>query len=105
MHKLYNNTNASGNSRVSSDQFYGGELRDGPGVLTTIEWHECKLYKPFVFYDVQHGKEESSSSGFSWINEEEALCYRACASAVSESSIEKEGPKLPLFLLIGRKCR
>ena len=84
-----------------SDQFYGGELRDGPGVLKQNyrEWHECKLYKPFVFYDVQHGKEESSSSGFSWINEEEAAFAIELAHQLLKANpvLKRGGPKVAII--------
>ena len=84
-----------------SDQFYGGELRDGPGLLTQNyrEWHECKLYKPFVFYDVQHGKEESSSSGFSWVNEEEATFAVELAHQLLKANpvLKREGPKIAII--------
>jgi senataxin len=57
-----------------SDQFYNGELKDAAGLVerNSRPWHDCKLYKPFVFYDVKLGKEEPSHVGCSWVNHEEA---------------------------------
>jgi len=84
-----------------SEQFYGGELRDGPGLLKQNyrDWHECKLYRPFVFYDVQHGKEESSSSGFSWVNEEEAAFAVELAHQLLKANpiLKRGGPKVAII--------
>ncbi|EFN56459.1 hypothetical protein CHLNCDRAFT_57676 [Chlorella variabilis] len=53
--------------------FYGGGLRDGPGVAqdTRRPWHACPAFQPLVFIDVK-GTESVPSGSSSLVNEREA---------------------------------
>ena len=73
-----------------STQFYNNELEDGPKLKqkTKRKWHGNKLFRPFVFYDVE-GSEYRASNGASWANDEEA---RLVVSLVK--SLVKNFPEL-----------
>ena len=66
-----------------SRQFYDDRLVDAPrtAARTKRPWHQCALFKPFVFVDVHQGREyrPSGPDGASWANDEEA---EACVAMV-----------------------
>ena len=66
-----------------SRQFYDDRLVDAPrtAARTKRPWHQCALFKPFVFVDVHQGREyrPSGPDGASWANDEEA---EACVAIV-----------------------
>ncbi|KAI0761963.1 SEN1 N terminal-domain-containing protein [Trametes elegans] len=61
-------------SRLPSNLFYGGRLRDGPGMAdkTKRVWHTHPKFGTYRFFNVTSGLEESSGVGHSLINRTEA---------------------------------
>ncbi|KAF9516494.1 hypothetical protein BS47DRAFT_1483978 [Hydnum rufescens UP504] len=60
-------------SILPSKLFYNGRLRDGDDMARkrTMPWHSNTLFKPYQFFDVVDGREETSVKGHSQFNRAE----------------------------------
>ena len=60
-------------SILPSKLFYEGKLRDGDDMVVkrTMPWHSNPLFKPYQFFDVADGREETSAKGHSQFNRAE----------------------------------
>lgn len=60
-------------SVLPSRVFYGGRLKDGPGMSekTVQPWHSDPKFGVYKFLNVSRGREESSRIGHSLLNKEE----------------------------------
>jgi senataxin len=53
-------------SKFPSNFFYESRLTDGPHMKEKrlAEWHNSEIFKPYVFFDVADGSEESKSKSY-----------------------------------------
>jgi senataxin len=60
-------------SRFPSKKFYDGKLIDGPSMaaVTSREWHRSQLFRPYCFFNVHGGTQESGKRGVSLMNKVE----------------------------------